>query len=250
MLALTRALVRVSRGGAVAELTPMAASIRDLSATCRRHVVDSLRVTVQTTLDPNPEAGVYPPGAQDWWASFVVRRWIDDTAQTDADGAVLDDLFAAGETGSDGTPIVTIGEAQFVVVDHMQDVYEALDARDSDLEQIGTFYAEGDWEDQLDFAVLESSSIIVQNVMINFAWRGANMGLLATGSILSGTRRGCAFAILHAMGHGADGDANRARANEGLTRYWGHLGFEVQGDELLVMDLSSTVLDTRLAALL
>jgi hypothetical protein len=227
----------------------------DLSHGTRDELSDTLRVSLSTELDADEDSGGCPPGAQDYYAEFTVTWYPEHGLHVTKDAeSTLRRLAEASGSDLTGDAVqLPVGHGHFLVVDTFSpDVYDALDAREGDLEKLASSLFPGESDDRsllapdLDDVVefVGGFAILVNSVTIDPLWRGASFGLRATGTVLEELRRGCSFAALHPMTPGTKGVAARDSSHRALSRYWGRLGFRPWRDEIMVLPLATTALDT------
>jgi len=164
----------------------------DLSPGTRDELSATLRVSLITELDADDDSGDYPPGARDYHAEFTVTWYPQHGLHVakDADPTLRRLADAAGSDVTDEAVRLPVGHGHFLVVDTFgPEVYDALDARESDLEKLASSLFPGgsddgsmlapDLDDVVEF--VGGFAILVNSVTTDPAWRGASFGLRATG---------------------------------------------------------------------
>jgi hypothetical protein len=158
-----------------------------------------------------------------------------------------------------GVHEVQVGSASIVVLPSWdQATFEALDDQSWDLAAFGHLLRHGYYEilselrgaDPRDSTApgpkFEPSVVLVDQVCVERPWRGLRLGLIGTGLALRELRRECAFAVLFPMQPGLATHSERKGSRRRLTRYWSRLGFTHPHEYHLVLDLTTSDLDTRL----
>jgi hypothetical protein len=154
---------------------------------------------------------------------------------------------------------IQVGSASIVVLPSWdQATFEALDDQSWGLAAFGHLLRHGYYEilselrgaDPRDSRAsgprLEPSVVLVDQVRVERPWRGLQLGLVGTGLALRELRRDCAFAVLYPMQPELATHTERTASRRRLTRYWSRLGFTHPQEHHLVLDLTTTDLDTRL----
>jgi len=220
----------------------------------RNSLPGELVVTLSTELR-RANAEAYPPGARDYTAEFHFH-WRRDFESDNLDKAEKTILALAKQAGVDvGDDVVPVraGYAHIVVVDLLDNsLYDALDAREADLEYLASvLLTDNEIDEELDssLAGIGTYAILVNSVYVEPPWRGRAFGLLGTGLALAELRRGCSFAALDAVEPGATDDAERARSHQRLRQYWQRLGFSPFRDRVLTLDLGTTQFDEAMREL-
>ena len=224
-----------------------------LSVETKQALLRSLSVELSVELAPYEDADPYPPGAQDYNAAFLVTWFPEDVVTLARDAIILRGLAVEAGAELTGEEIrLPVGSGHFLLIDlHEPEVLDSLDAREADLETLGSAVLAGR-SDETEmmapglvqrFDAFGSYAILVNHVEISSAWRGSGAGLAATAAVLQGMRRGCAFAALYPMEPGLRETSARSAARAGLQRYWGRLGFADWTDNVMVLSLTRTDLD-------
>jgi GNAT superfamily N-acetyltransferase len=166
---------------------------------------------------------------------------------------LLESIARQGREIDDGIRF-EVGRAHFVVADLLEGgLYDALDARESDLEYLAAvLFSKGDndtYEIEEELLAPGNHAVLVNLVEIDPIWRGMKLGLLSTGVALLELGRGCSFAALDAMQPGVDDEARRRSIHKRLTWYWRQLGFDSWRERVMVLDLGATTLHDKMAEL-
>lgn len=194
-----------------------------------------------------------PSGAVDYHATFYVD-WFPGEIDTAPDELVLAAAALAAGVADSGSEYVEIpvGGAHFLIVDSADpDLYDALDAREGDLELLGSaLLRDGRLVDAL-ADQLEAGSgygILGNSLWIDAPWRGLHLGLTGAALAFNEMRRGCDFAAVFPMEPGTAGEDERDASHTRLTGYWARLGFELWQDQIMVLDLNLSTFDESVAA--
>ena len=216
----------------------------------RKAMVSGLFVSIGTELDAEED---FPPGASDYRSAFCARVFPEDLD----DEALEQVAMSEGVREEDGALIIPVGHGHFVLCDlqvSSQDIWEALDAREGDLETVGSLVLDLDndglSEDlPIDIEPFMGGFIIVNNVEINPAWTGAKLGLLGTALALRHWSFGCGLAALYPMKPGAKG-IERDTSSAALAKYWGQLGFVELSGNVFVAPVDRHRMDAFIAKMM
>lgn len=193
-----------------------------------------------------------PPGAVDYYATFFVD-WFPGDMDTEPDGVVLAAAArAAGITDADSECVeIPVGRAHFLIVDTADpNLYEALDAREGDLELLGSvLLSQGHLVDALadQLEIGSGYGILGNSLSIDAPWRGMHLGLRGAALALNELRRGCDFAAVFPMEPGTRKEDERHASHARLAKYWARLGFELWQNQIMVLDLNLTTFDQSVA---
>jgi hypothetical protein len=194
-----------------------------------------------------------PSGAVDYYATFFVD-WFPSEIDTEPDEVVLAAAArAAGIADATSECIeIPVGRAHFLIVDSADpNLYEALDAKEGDLELLGSaLLSQGHLVDALADQLEPGSGygILGNSLCIDAPWRGMHLGLRGAALALNELRRGCDFAAVFPMEPGTMTEDERQASHARLAKYWARLGFEHWQNQIMVLDLNLTTFDQSVAA--
>lgn len=119
----------------------------------------------------------------------------------------------------------------------------ALDARSGNLAEMCTvlFAGDGEIHPDLEAELVDagpSSAVLIEEIVVDAPWETTRVGAVALGLALREAGRGCVFAAIREP---APGPEARASAE---------LGFRLWRDDVHVLDLATTALGSRMAAIL
>lgn len=196
-------------------------------------------------------ADMTDPGTLDWWAEATISLWPDDEEPEEAWASAPGVALSTRDRGA-GERELVLFEADGLLVDlqHVEDAFDALDARSEDYahfiplfgntESFGQLDLNDELEDRLE--ALGSHVVIIDRARLAPAWRGlGGVGRLLTGRLLRWVSADPRVIAVHPFPIDLDMEQRQNStvfkpALEQVQRVWASLGFRPFTDRIWVMD--------------
>lgn len=196
-------------------------------------------------------ADMTDPGTLDWWAKATLSLWPDDD-EPDEEWASAPGVALSTSRPGAGERELVLFEADGLLVElrHVEDVFDALDARSQDYAQFIPLFGDTESFGQLDLneeledsvEALGSQVVIIDRARLAPAWRGlGGVGRLLIGRLLRWVSADPRVVAVHPFPIDLDmaerqNDAVFKPALEQVQRVWASLGFTPLTDRIWIMD--------------